>query len=486
MRIATRLVLILGISVAAVVTVYALIALRQREAMIKASLIRETETLAWALNGAAEKAVQNQRLHELDAILQHVVRDPETFVSVLLDAEGRTLAGGADADVSCVGDLLPATENVPEQISGWADCDGPVRWVISPVAPRGTTLLLARRASFVEKDIASSRWRHLLLTLALVVTTALVIFLVLGRILTAPLSEILHGVRRLSGSGPPSPIRVPKAAGELAHLGKAFNRMARRLERRRLAQVAEGEERVALERRLGEAEKFAAVGRLTGGVAHELGSPLNVIAMRAEAINAAPDAPPAVRRQAEQIVAEVDRISDLVRGLLHVARRNGVDPRPLELEDVVQAAIADIQADADAGNIDVEAYGADRPILVHGDATLLRHALLNLLRNAVHALEAHPGPRHLSVQVEEGETQVSIRVRDTGPGIARENLEHIFEPFFTTKDVGEGTGLGLAISRGIVEEHGGQLELTSSEDGVGVCATMTLPVAGPANTAMAP
>lgn len=125
----------------------------------------------------------------------------------------------------------------------------------------------------------------------------------------------------------------------------------------------------------------------------------------------------------------------------------------------------------------------DSPVVIHGDATLLRHALLNLLRNAIHALKTHAGQRHLSIRVKEGEAQVIVTIADTGPGIADQDIEHVFEPFFTTKDVGDGTGLGLAISRGIVEEHGGHLELTSGEDGVGVCATMILPVAGRGKTA---
>lgn len=484
MRIATRLVLILGIAVTAIVAAYALITLRQREAMLKAALIRETETLAWALNGAAANAAEDQRFADLDAVFQHTVRGSETFASVLLDADGRTLAGGADADPECLRDLLPAARTVSEEISGWIECEGPVRWVISPVGSAGMAVLLARRANLVQQDIASSRRRHLVLTLALVATVALLIYLVLGRTLSAPLAEIMCGVRAVGSTGSPRPIQVPESAGELTDLAGAFNHMAERLEEGRLALVAENEGRLALERRLRDAEKFAALGRLTGGVAHELGSPLNVIAMRAETISSAPSAPPPVRHQAEQIVAEVDRIAELIRGLLHVSRRHGVNAQSLNLSEVVDAALLEVREEASASNIDIDVDQPDTPVSIYGDATLLRHALLNLVRNAIYALKAHPGRRNISVRLQPGDAQARITVTDTGPGIAAEALEHIFEPFFTTKDVGEGTGLGLAISRGIVEEHGGHLELRPGNEGVGVCATMILPIDGPASTGM--
>ncbi|MDQ3607190.1 MAG: HAMP domain-containing histidine kinase, partial [Gemmatimonadota bacterium] len=238
------------------------------------------------------------------------------------------------------------------------------------------------------------------------------------------------------------------------------------------------EERRALERRLRGAETYALLGRLTGGRAHELGSPLNVLGVRAEAILAHPDTAPAIRHQAEQILAEVDRIAQLVRGLLHVARRHGIDARPVDLTEVVRSAFAHLGKYAEPAAVQLQLELPEEPVVVLGEKVLLRHALLNLARNAVQALAAHPGERRLRIALEPDTDRVRVVVQDSGPGIAPEDREQVFEPFFTTKDVGEGTGLGLSISRGIAEEHGGTLQLETAEGG-GVRAVLTLPVSGP-------
>jgi signal transduction histidine kinase len=350
--------------------------------------------------------------------------------------------------------------------------------VVLPLRAPASTLLLARRATVMDREVAASRQRHLLLTLTLTAAAALVILLVLQRTLSRPLAEIMRGVHSLGDLGRRSPVRVHGSAGELASLASAFNSMTAQLEEQQRKMLMEAEERVALERRLREAEKFAVIGRLSGGLAHELGSPLSVIGMRAEAIAAAPAASPLLRRQAEKITDEVDRIAGLVRGLLHIARRHGVDPELIDLTGVVRRAVADVQGPSKAAGVRLEVDMPDSPLLIRGEATLLRHTLLNLLLNAVHALSDHTGDRRLSLRVEQDRERVRVIVEDTGPGIPADLLEYVFDPFFTTKDVGQGTGLGLSISRGIVEEHGGTLRLEPGENG-GVRATVVLPVNGP-------
>ncbi|MDP9348596.1 MAG: HAMP domain-containing histidine kinase [Gemmatimonadota bacterium] len=326
----------------------------------------------------------------------------------------------------------------------------------------------------MERDIRASRVRHLVLALVLATTVALVIHLVLRRTLSLPLAEVIRGVRALQEAGPPTTIHVPGSAGELADLARAFNAMAGQLEAKRQALLRESDERLALERHLKEAEKFAMLGRLSGGLAHELGSPLGVIEMRAERILAERASSPATRRQAEEIISEVNRIARLVHALLHAGRQHGVEHRPVDLGEVIRTVADEIVPSASAAGVRLEVRGPATPLLVGGDATLLRHALFNLAVNAVQALSSYPGERSIGIQLRQEGRWAWVVVEDTGPGIAREHLDHLFEPFYSTKPLGEGTGLGLAISRGIVEEHGGELRIELPEEG-GVRAVVVLP-----------
>jgi signal transduction histidine kinase len=478
MRIAARLVLTLGLTTAVVMAAYALITQRQREALLGDALIRETEALAHTLQIVTNNALRDRRFRDLNQVLQSVVENPETFMVVVADPQGNGLAGAVESDLACVPRGLPPLARPARPLHGWAECGGRIHWVVLPVRAPAATLLLARRAMVMEREVATSRQRHLLLTLTLTAAAALAILLVLQRTLSRPLVEIMRGVHSLGDLGRRSPVRVHGSAGELASLASAFNSMTAQLEEQQRKMLTEAEKRVALERRLREAEKFAVIGRLSGGLAHELGSPLSVIGMRAEAIAAAPAASPLLRRHAEEIADEVDRIAGLVRGLLHVARRHGVDPELIDLTGVVRRGVANVQGSAKAAGVRLEVDMPDSPLLIRGEATLLRHTLLNLLLNAVHALSDHTGDRRLSLRVEQDRERVRVIVEDTGPGISADLLEYVFDPFFTTKDVGQGTGLGLSISRGIVEEHGGTLRLEPGENG-GVRATVVLPVNGP-------
>jgi len=326
-------------------------------------------------------------------------------------------------------------------------------------------------------DMAASRVRIFMTTLILAGAASLVTFLVLRRALTRPLEQIMVGVRSVGGPDSPVTVPIPRAAAELRDLAQAFNEMAERLDGKRRALVREVEERLTLEDRLRRSERFAALGRLTGGLAHELGSPLNVMGIRAESIEAHSGAPTEVRAHAREILAEVDHIASLVRSLRHISGGHPVDARPVDLTAVAASAVSDLQEEMDHARISVCQRSTGAEIVVPGDFTLLRHAVGNLLRNAVQALRTRDGDRRLRVRISRTDGLAELAVEDNGPGVPREHGHRLFEPFFTTRDVGQGMGLGLAICRGIVEGHGGDVRLELGK-GPGVRAVLTLPLIG--------
>jgi signal transduction histidine kinase len=478
MRLGTRLIVTLAATVTTVMLVYGWIAMHQRAALIREGLIRETETLGRTMQIVADNALRDGRDADLQRVLGRIIDDPETVLAAVVDSAGYIVAGAPSSVMTCLEAAGTSLRLGAAEGRGWLPCgEETVRWIALPLREPGLRIVLGRRETVVRMDIAASRVRIFLTILVLAAAASLVILLVLRRALTQPLAQIMVGVRSLGGPDSPVTVPVPRAAGELQDLAQAFNEMAERLEDKRRALVREVEERLTLEDRLRRSEKLAALGRLTGGLAHELGSPLNVMGMRAESIESHAGVPADVRARASEILAEVDHIANLVRSLRHVFGGHPVDARPVDLVAVAASAVSAMREDTEQAHISVsESYG-DSGIVVPGDPTLLRHAVSNLVRNAVQALRTKDGDRRLRVGVSRTDGRAELAVEDNGSGIPREHGPKLFEPFFTTRDVGEGMGLGLAICRGIAEGHGGDVRL-DLDQGPGVRAVLTLPLMG--------
>lgn len=474
MSIASRLVLGSSLVVVVVMTIYGVTSLQQRSRLITDALVRETETLANSMQVVANSAIRSGRVSELDGVLGRILEDPDMAISAVLDSAGTVIAGGPLEALACVEASLERV-SVPAELHVWGECGGRVRLVVLPLQQPARSLVLARRTTVVDRDMAASRRRILLTSVALAALASLAILLVLRSTLTRPLSEIMTGVRQLGGPTVPGPVQVPRAGKELRALALAFNEMVDRLEGKRQTLIREAEERVELELRLRRIETFAAMGRLTGGMAHELGTPLGVIGVRAEAIEADADASDAAREHARRISAEVERIARLIRDLVHVARKHGLSPAPVDLRPVVEAVWEMVEDECRRLGIEVDLRLPSQDVTIQADETLLRHAVHNVVLNAIQALAPHRGTRRLLIELHRAGEVARIVVEDTGPGIPPDVYPHLTEPFFTTKDVGEGTGLGLSITSGILEEHGGTLTLVPSGTG-GVRVHLDLPV----------
>jgi signal transduction histidine kinase len=474
MSLATRLVIGLVLVVAVVMAAYGVTSLRQRTALMSAGLARETAALARALQVVSSSALRSHHEGDLDRVLRRVLRDSEVEIGVVVDGAGRVIAGGARGEPGCVPALLAAARAAPGGET-WGRCGGRVRAVALPVEAPGAWLLVARRTAVLDRDEATSRRRILVTTVVLTVLASLAIVGVLRAALTRPLSAVLAGVRGTGGPGLPRPVEVPRSARELRELALAFNEMVERREGKQRALVREARERVELEQRLRRAETFAAIGRLAGGLAHEIGSPLGVIGLRADAIHDDPSASAAAREHAAVVASQVERIAGRVRDLLHLAHRHEVDRSVLDLRQVVRAVGEAVAAEAETAGTDLVVRVPEREVCVAGDGVLLRHALHNVVVNALQALR--PGGGRVEVDLRRAGEVARIAVEDDGPGIDPDRLDAVAQPFYTTKDVGEGSGLGLAITSGILEEHGGVLTLVPGRER-GLRVYLDLPTAG--------
>lgn len=229
---------------------------------------------------------------------------------------------------------------------------------------------------------------------------------------------------------------------------------------------------VAVERSLAHADKLAAIGELTARVAHELRNP--VTAARSLAQQLVRDAGGAGTDQelVELILASLDRVERHVAELLRFARRDELKPAPTDVREIVRQTVAGLRSRLEQAEVHVTVE-APAPAVASVDGEKLRQVLVNLLENARDALGEWPGERSVAISVGNSDGRVHLCVRDSGPGVAPDELERLFEPFFTSKP--HGTGLGLAIVKRIVDAHGGAIHAQLAPGG-GLSFEIDLPV----------
>jgi PAS domain S-box-containing protein len=235
---------------------------------------------------------------------------------------------------------------------------------------------------------------------------------------------------------------------------------------------AEEAERLA-EQRARIAEELASLGTLTAGIAHDVGTPVNVILGYARMMERSL-ADENERERARVIAEQAQRVTGLIQTLLNVARPGERTPVPVRLDRVLDTALSFVHEKLHARGI--ESRQTFEPVEeIRGDPDRLQQVFLNLFLNAADAM---PDGGVLTVTLSEVDGgRVQIEICDTGAGIPPESLSRIFDPFFTTKPRGEGSGLGLLVSRRIVVEHGGTIEVTSEVDH-GTCFRIQLPLNG--------
>jgi len=301
------------------------------------------------------------------------------------------------------------------------------------------------------------------------------IALILSRLLRKPLQQIARGMRRVEAGdlSVRMPARVPDEVGQLMH---GFNSMVSTLEQ------TQAELQQCHYQQMERAERLASVGEMAAGLAHEIKNPLAGIggAIDVLADDYAADDP---RREVmSQIQKQVKRLNKTVTDLLYFGKPGEPEFTYVDINRLIKQTQLFASQHPEAKNIDwVEELTPDLP-LVWGDPKQLQQVLLNIMINGLQAMRDGGA---LTVQTDhvchDGRDWIRIAVRDTGPGIAEDQVENIFTPFYTSKT--EGTGLGLPICRQLLHGNGGTMWV-ESEIGHGACFTLELPVAEPQEGAL--
>lgn len=237
-------------------------------------------------------------------------------------------------------------------------------------------------------------------------------------------------------------------------------------------------QQLALQESLARADKLTALGKLAGGVAHEINSPLAGIMAFAQMALREMQADDPHRDDMKEIESAAQKCKVIVEGLLGFARQDA--PETVDVYDIVESVKSTLRLARVMvlkEQIDLRVNLPTHKIYIEGSRGRIAQVLLNLITNAIAALKDGGGELEISI-AESHDEEVIMTVRDSGVGIPEKNLKRIFDPFFTTKPVGEGTGLGLAISYSIVTQHRGQISVESTV-GVGTTFIVRLPKAQP-------
>lgn len=462
MRITTRMTLTLTLLALVVLGGYGWYVARRAEAELEDTVARKTRLVAEALVAGIEADLREGRWAQVQDTLARI--DHGEIVVRIADGEGELraespLAPPLDDDEHAT--IVAALAGLETFMVLREDDGSLLAHYALPLTDatehRIGAVFVGQRLRGLRDAIADFR-RDAALSVAAFVLAAAAAATWTGRVyLAEPIARLVAGMRRVR-AGELARLGAREQTTEIRELGHEFDAMVVQLAATRRDLVAAEAGRVELERRLRRADKLISIGQLAAGIAHEIGSPLQVLVGRARAIATRDYELADVRRHALIIADQGERIAAIVTRLLDYARRHPERPVATDPGAAAATVVDLLTAEAERREValvcEVEAGVAQ----VMSPPGALEQIVLNLTLNALEATEAGGTVR---VSVLDRAAGVEIAVTDDGRGIPVEDHERVFDAFFTTRAAEGGTGLGLAVVRSLVDELAGRISLVS-------------------------
>ncbi|MCX6138080.1 MAG: ATP-binding protein [Ignavibacteriales bacterium] len=316
------------------------------------------------------------------------------------------------------------------------------------------------------RDEIASVFIILLVATILVTSIVLLILFISIRRMTSSLEQLVHVIDSIDFS-PDVQIELPRRQDEIGFFYNHFQSLQGRLE-------SSKKELEQAQKQIYQAEKLASIGRLASGVAHQVNNPLNGIKSCLYAIQQNANNGQKTGEYLNLINEGIEDIETIVKKLLGFARQQSTSESLININDAIHKVLNLFELRLKEKQIDVQTDLAGEIGEVRIDSHLFQEVVMNLVLNSYDAIE-----KNGSITITTGNNDskhVFMEIRDSGAGISPDDLKKIFDPFFTTKDVGTGTGLGLSVCMGIIESHGGRIDVQSTQN-VETIFTIQLPVA---------
>ncbi len=515
-RLSTKLLAMTGIVALGTVALFFLAEIAVQRHLLT-QVVSESDLLSHTIRNALHRAMLQDRRGDAYLIMHDIGRQPGIERVRMMDKEGtitfstdreeigKRVDRRAEACSACHAEGEPLHRlDLSERSRIFGANDHRVLGIVTPVYNEGACATAACHAHPMDRKVlgvidvgvslerldaetAGFRLRTLSAAAAAAALLAFLVWLFTRSHLVRPVAALVQATRRVAREQ--LELEVPVTwRGELGILAASFNEMTRSLRgaRRDLGELMEGLERQVHERtealrsaqdQLVRTEKLTSLGKLSASIAHEINNPLSGILTFSKLIvrmleQGAPDEATrkALVKHLLLVQRETERCSAIVRNLLDFARERPLARQDLDANQVVEEALQLLANQIQIQGVTLERRTSPLPV-VEGDFGQLRQACVNVIMNACEAM-ARGGKLAVQTGTLEGGRWVELAFEDTGPGIPPDHLSRVFDPFFTTKE--KGTGLGLSVVYGIVERHGGKIDLRT-EVGKGTRIGIRLP-----------
>lgn len=293
----------------------------------------------------------------------------------------------------------------------------------------------------------------------------LLLVLLIVRTISRPLQRITVAAVGVANGEYGKQADLRKSNDEIGVLAESFNEMSRKM-------ASDIERLKAMNEQLARTERLAAMGTLAAGVAHEVNNPLASISSLIQMMRAEPTTAEDEREKFDIISSQIRRITQVTKDLTEFARIRPAAKSPVDINEIIEAALRLAGFDETFQKLNILRGESGQLPPVFADAGQMQQVFLNLFLNA---RDAMPEGGDLRIETQASETEVTVRVSDSGTGIDENQAAQIFDPFFSTKPAGKGTGLGLSVCYGIITAHDGRIEIDRQAGG-GASFLVILPV----------
>ncbi|PPK73875.1 phospho-acceptor domain-containing protein [Methylobacter tundripaludum] len=467
--------------------IYGTYQLRTEAQDLRDDVEQETRLLTYSLLISVGNALRDRQTEDVQELLQQIER-LKPSIDVRIYIQNRTvIRSGAEslAWPEEVEQTLQQTALDGEMKQYYFPDDEPDFLILSlPFNKTSTSLqgnlAVVRSLQKMKEDLSKTKTYILWSFFSFVLFTSLLCFFLGHVYISRPLQKLRQAMQAFRNSTePPEPLPV-KGKDELSSVTQEFNRMTAELfsaYRRLDAEMQQGRQ---LQRALQEADKLITIGQLSAGLAHEIGSPLQIVNGRARALANCAEHPDDVRRLAEILVVQTDRITRIVQRLLEFARRSPPERVHCDVAVAIAEVLDMLRYEVRRRGIELSFTHPEQLPFMLTNRDGVQQIVLNLIGNALASI---PDAGTITVDLSEApltraiETVPALRlsVTDSGKGIAPEHVSQLFEPFFTTRGGQGGTGLGLAVVKAIITELRGTVVVESQPD-KGSCFIVHLPL----------
>jgi len=477
LNLATRMTLAIGLCALALFGVCGFLQLRAEERDLRHVAQNEALLLGRSLQTAFENALRDRQIEDVTETLEalsHVDRS----VSIFVYDERGLLVGESEA-------ATPSRDTVRVESRARQQPEPVIEFTPEP-APQmlrlglrlrderpqaSSAIVLEKPLSELQRDLADTQRNIALAVLSFVFAASGLTWFLTRRYVGAPLARMVENMRRVR-TGDLHIVPSARSADEVGATQHEFELLVEDLEAERVRADQEFEARQRIESSLQHVDKLITIGQLSTVMAHEIGSPLQVLHGRARALLKHADDPGATHRTAHVLVEQTERITRIVQQMLSITRRRAPVRKLVNAQASIQSVVELLALDARRRGVALHSsHTGDTQICA--DADQLQQVALNLCRNALEA--SSPGSQ-VSVQLRGSAEELELLVQDTGHGISDDVRPRLFEAFFTTKASSGGSGLGLSVVKSIVQEHGGTIRIEPSVRGSqGCCVRVILP-----------